>query len=79
MIAAQDLAMWKRYRDSGDVPGYRKRKRDYLAGIEQGRRVEQATATMQRLIDMAEQSPDLFALFRTQHPDTVRQLIHALR
>lgn len=79
MTAARDLAMWKRYRDSGDVPGHRKRKRDYLAGVEQGRRIEQATATMQRLIDMAEQSPTLFAMFRAQHPDTVRRLLNALR
>jgi hypothetical protein len=75
MTTAEDIVSWKRYRDAeGPVARHSKRKRDYLAGLSQGREIEKANATLQGLIDLADRSPYLFRAFCAQNPDLIQLL-----
>lgn len=79
MTTSADLAMWKRYRAEGSVPDHHKRKSDFLAGVEWGRSVVLAGIALQGILDMSNNSPETFALWRIQNPDLVRRLYIALR
>lgn len=77
MTSDVDLNMWRRYRDS-ETPT-RSLKAAFLEGVQRGRDLERAIAAIQRILDMADDHPETFALWKLQNPDLVRRLYLAIR